>query len=302
MMDVIFKSVQAMAPFAFIRASSRLYLVLLALHVVSLAFFGGMILATELRLLGFGMQSYSVSEVLNGLRVPKRVGLALALTSGLLMFGAQAEQYSHNRWFWAKITLLVLIALNGMLFRQVSGRTGLAASISLLLWTGVIITGRGPSTIKDVMHSMVDPSGDFIFQSVQQVGDERGTHEIAPTTDAGWAEVRSYLAVLHDVPILVQGRRGARLRDRSKNPQSESEPEEIQAALDADPPSLLRRARKLQDAATLAMKAVDARDRNALLRAIDGIDKACENCHLHYWYPNDKRAQQAAREDGVTDF
>jgi hypothetical protein len=55
----------------------------------------------------------------------------------------------------------------------------------------------------------------------------------------------------------------------------------------------------LQDAAALALKAVDAKDKGALLHAIDGIDKACENCHLHYWYPNDKRARQAAKEDGV---
>jgi hypothetical protein len=49
------------------------------------------------------------------------------------------------------------------------------------------------------------------------------------------------------------------------------------------------------------MKAVDAKDKDALFRSLDGIDKACENCHLHYWYPNDKRAQEAAKEDGITD-
>jgi len=31
------------------------------------------------------------------------------------------------------------------------------------------------------------------------------------------------------------------------------------------------------------------------------VDKACESCHLHYWYPNDKRAREAAKEDGVVD-
>jgi hypothetical protein len=29
------------------------------------------------------------------------------------------------------------------------------------------------------------------------------------------------------------------------------------------------------------------------------VDKACESCHLRYWYPNDKRAQAAAKEQGV---
>jgi hypothetical protein len=51
----------------------------------------------------------------------------------------------------------------------------------------------------------------------------------------------------------------------------------------------------------VAMWANDARDKDALLKSIDSIDKACENCYLHHWYPNDKRAQEAAREDGITD-
>ena len=46
------------------------------------------------------------------------------------------------------------------------------------------------------------------------------------------------------------------------------------------------------------MQAVDAKDKDKLFKAITGIDKACESCHLHYWYPNDKRAHQAAQEEG----
>jgi Cytochrome C' len=309
-------SLQDTSLFSFIRGSSWTYLVILSLHMAALAVFGGMVLATDLRLIGIGMRSYSVSEVVNGLRIPKRFGFVLAVVSGVLLFGSQAGQYSYNPWFWAKITLLILIGVNYLVFRrgvynaypgekesskQTSARAKLAAGISLLLWTGVICAGRGPATIKDVMHSMVDPNGDFIFESIQNIGDEHGVHQKAPRTDAEWEDIRRHLAVLRQAPDLVDGRRAARPRDRSRNPQSENEPEEVQKAVAADPASLDRRARRLQNAATLAMKAVDARDKEALLRAIDGIDKACENCHLHYWYPNDHRAQEAAKEDGVTD-
>jgi hypothetical protein len=51
----------------------------------------------------------------------------------------------------------------------------------------------------------------------------------------------------------------------------------------------------------MVLKAVDSRDTTALFHAIEGIDRACENCHLHYWYPNDHRAQQAAKEQGHVD-
>jgi hypothetical protein len=293
------------------------YPVILSLHMVALAFFGGMIVITDLRLLGLGMRSYSVSEIVNGLRVPKRFGFALAAACGVLLFGSGAAQYSYNRWFWIKIALLALIAVSYSIFRrgvyngaaeldrapQIPGRAKLAAGLSLLLWTGVACAGRGPATIKDIMHSMIDPNGDYVFKSVQEIADDHGIREKAPKTDADWEDLRQHLLVLRDAPSILttEGRLAARPRDRSRNPQVENEPAEVQKLLNADRPSFIRRARRLHDAAALAIQAVDAKDKDALFHAIDGIDKACENCHLHYWYPNDKRAQEAAKEDGITE-
>ena len=159
------------------------------------------------------------------------------------------------------------------------------------------------ATIKDIMDSMVEPSGDFVFESVQEISDEHGITEKAPKTNAEWENVRRHIFVLLEAPNLLtmEGRKAARPEDRSKNPAVENQPEEIQKLLDADRPSFIRRARRLQDAAALAIRAVDAKDKDALFHAIDAIDKACENCHLHYWYPNDKRAREAAKEDGITD-
>ncbi len=302
--------------FSDLRASAYAYPVLLSLHMVALVFLGGMVLATDLRLLNLGLRSYSAPDIINGLRVPKRWCFIFAAVCGLLMFGAKAERYSYNPWFWAKVALLVLIAANYWLFRRDVYERGskpdrapqpatarIAAGLSLLLWTGVIWAGRGPATIKDIMHSMVDPSGDFLFQSVQMISDEHGTREKAPRTTEEWEDLRQRVRVLQDAPDLLTagGRMAARPRDRSKNPKVENEPEEVQRLLDADRPGFIRRAGRLRDAASMAMRAVDARDKDALLLALDGIDKACESCHLRYWYPNDKRAQEAAKADGITD-
>ena len=159
------------------------------------------------------------------------------------------------------------------------------------------------ATIKDIMDSMVEPSGDFVFESVQEIADEQGITEKAPKTDAEWESVRRHLFVLLEAPNLLtmEGRQVARPEDRSRNPEVENQPEEVQKLVDADRQSFIRRARRLQEAAALALKAVDAKDKNALFHAIEGIDKACENCHLHYWYPNDKRAREAAKQDGITE-
>src|SRR5690349_6438067 len=290
----------------FIEFIASAYPVLLSLHIVALIVLGGMIIATDLRRLGIGMPGYSISDVVNGLRIPKRVSFAIAAVCGAALFGLRAGQYSHSLWFWVKMIFLGLIAANYFIFRRASygqaqaGRPAkLAAGISLLLWTGAVFAARGPASVKDVMHSMIDPCGDFLFQSVQTISDEHGIREKAPETAAQWDEVRQRAQVLLETPDLLRGRIAARPRDRSNNPEVESQPEEIQQAMDADRPEFNGRARKLQDAAPVPIRAAEAKDKDALMGALDGIDKACEGCHVRYWYPKDQRAVEAARQDGL---
>jgi len=40
-----------------------------------------------------------------------------------------------------------------------------------------------------------------------------------------------------------------------------------------------------------ALKAVEAKDKDKLLDVGNGIDEACEKCHLQYWYPNENKPQ-----------
>ena len=153
------------------------------------------------------------------------------------------------------------------------------------------------ATIKDIMDSMVDPSADYLFESVAMIADEHGITQKAPHTDEEWKEVRRRVVQLLEAPnlLVMRGRKAARPGERSENPEVELQPEQIQALLDADRGAFVTRARALQDAALPALAAVDSKNATALFEAAGQVDKACENCHLHYWYPNDKRAQEAAR-------
>jgi len=155
-------------------------------------------------------------------------------------------------------------------------------------------------TIKDIMDSRVDPAGDFLFESVVEISDAKGIHHKQPRTAKQWAAVRHQLQVLIDAPDLLTtpGRKAAHPEDRSRDPKVENQPEQIQRLMDTQHADFVVRAGRLRDAAKVAMKAADARDPKALFKAISGIDKACESCHLHFWYPNDKRAHQAALEEG----
>jgi hypothetical protein len=159
------------------------------------------------------------------------------------------------------------------------------------------------ATIKDIMDSMVDPSADFLFESVAEIADERGVTQKAPQTDEEWKQVRRQAIVLLEAPnlLVMEGRRVAQPHERAENPQIELQPEEIQKLVDRDRPSFVRRARRLHDAAATALNAIDVKDKTALFHAIESIDRACESCHLNYWYPNDERAKQAAKEQGLVD-
>jgi cytochrome c556 len=155
-------------------------------------------------------------------------------------------------------------------------------------------------SIRTIMAAMVDPSGDFLFESVADVADEHGVSHKAPRTAQEWDAVRHHLQVLVDAEklLIAPGRKAAEPGDRSANPAVENEPEQVQKLLDAEHPDFVKRAGRLRDAASVGLKAVAAQDTKALFSAITTIDKACESCHLHYWYPNDKRAHQAAKEEG----
>ena len=139
-----------------LRGSGIIYPSILSLHMVAIAFFGMMILVTDLRLLGVGLKSYPVAELLGRLRVPKYFGFALIVTCGVLLFGAKAEEYYYNIFFRFKLIILLLILIHGAFFRpsvyrngaalDASGLTGqakLAATLSLVLWVSMAICGRG---------------------------------------------------------------------------------------------------------------------------------------------------------------
>jgi hypothetical protein len=64
--------------FAYVRSSSYMYPVILSLHMVAIALFGGMIVMTDLRLLGWAMHGRTVADVVVQLRLPKRIGFVLA--------------------------------------------------------------------------------------------------------------------------------------------------------------------------------------------------------------------------------
>ena len=158
--------------FTALRGSAYVYPIVLSLHMVGIALFGGMILMTDLRLLGWTMRKRSIADVVNQFRVPKRWGLLLTVTCGFLMFGSKAEEYYYNAFFRTKLILLAIVALQELVFYRTvyanpasldrtpstPGSAKMAAAFSLLLWTAIACCGRGIGYIEpplDKIHAKI---------------------------------------------------------------------------------------------------------------------------------------------------
>ena len=155
---------------------------------------------------------------------------------------------------------------------------------------------RPTATIKDIMDSTVDPSADFLWDSVATVVTAAGTEERAPRTDEEWTNVRRRAIQLIEATNLLQvpGRHVAKPGEKSENPGIELGPEEIETVINQDRATWIKFAHGLHDAVMPALNAIEAKNVQALSDAGELIDTACENCHLKYWYPNQEESLKAA--------
>jgi cytochrome c556 len=155
---------------------------------------------------------------------------------------------------------------------------------------------RKTATIKDIMDSMVDPSADFLWESVATIVTKAGTEERRPRTDDDWKKVRRAAITLVEATnlLIMDGRAVAKPGEKSENPGIELSPEAIRRVMDDDPDTLIKLAGSLHDAGMKALAAIDAKNADALSDAGEVIDNACETCHLKYWYPPDAERIEGA--------
>jgi hypothetical protein len=132
-----------------------LYPVVEILHIFGIVLLAGAAAMWDLRLLGVSRR-LPVSLMERHLLPWARVGFAIVLPTGLMMFVAHAMEMATNPAFQVKVALISLALLNAALFhrgvfRSVEGwdvervapvPARIAAGVSLALWAGVIACGR----------------------------------------------------------------------------------------------------------------------------------------------------------------
>ncbi len=113
--------------------------------------------------------------------------------------------------------------------------------------------------LHQTMEWVLDPAADLIWDSAGSIITEAGIEELAPTTDAGWENVRNNAAVVAQSGNLLM-LPGIAL--------GENDWMELSAGL--------------VDAGMLAVKAAEAQDSDALFKAGGQIYNVCRACHQQY--------------------
>lgn len=139
-----------------IRESDYAFSVIESVHVLFITLLVGTISILDLRMLGLILREIPVTRIARAVLPLTWAGFIVMLTSGLLLFWAEAAKNYFNPAFRVKLVLLVLVGLNPLVFhatvyRRVAEwelehrspwRARAAACASLLLWSGIIVAGR----------------------------------------------------------------------------------------------------------------------------------------------------------------
>jgi hypothetical protein len=146
------RSIQDVAVFTAVRESAYVYPIVLSTHLACIAVFGGLILVTNLRLLGWMLTDVPADALIQSLRPWKQAGFIVMVTCGALLGASKAEEYLANPFFLTKMALLAGVGLHGVYFggrvyrrdeKLISPSTArTAAVVSLVLWVGVVSMGR----------------------------------------------------------------------------------------------------------------------------------------------------------------
>lgn len=160
---------------------------------------------------------------------------------------------------------------------------------------GAVLLGemKPDLSVKEIMKYLIDPLSDNIFNAVGTIVTVEGVTDKVPTSDDEWASVKSGAVALAEGANLLKVRRpfapAGDLNNSGGANAPELSPAQIAAKVDADLPLWNKNVEALRTVALDVMRIVEKKDTKGLFDAGEALDHACENCHLEYWYPGDRK-------------
>lgn len=115
------------------------------------------------------------------------------------------------------------------------------------------------ASVRQIMNGITAPAATVVFASVGTVLSYEGARETFPKTDAEWEAVGdSAAAVVESGNLMMLGGRAV------------------------DTGDWVTLSQAMIEAAKVALKAIEAKDAEALLLSGEAINESCDNCHQKY--------------------
>ena len=133
------------------RATTWLFAVIEAVHLLGLCLLGGALLVVDLRLFGLGLKHQSIAELAENTRPWLVRAIFVMLPTGILLFFSEAVKCYYNTSFWVKMSTLAVALVFTFVVRERMIRSGtletslqsrLLGATSLALWFTVAAAGR----------------------------------------------------------------------------------------------------------------------------------------------------------------
>lgn len=135
----------------YLRESLYGFAFLLTTHVLTMLLFLGLIIMMDLRLVGIAHLGTPTPQIQKRLFPWQMFGFALCNVTGGLLVYAQPMRYYGKGYFWLKMGLMALAGVNALVIHRITYRSEalwdskaarLAGAFSLVLWAGVVCSGR----------------------------------------------------------------------------------------------------------------------------------------------------------------
>jgi hypothetical protein len=194
-----------------------------------------------------------------------------------------------------RITAAALLLLLGAVASQCSPQPAKPSASRLIGDMQPVVSA------KELMKYTIDPIADNIFNAVRWDVTAKGIVETRPRTDDDWDRVKTGAVTLAEGIYLLKVPRlfapPGDVNDSIGPNAPELSPDQIKAKIEADPVLWNAKIEALRNVALEVLDVVKKKDVDALFDAGGDLDKACEDCHIEYWYPNDRKLLTAAETD-----
>lgn len=179
-------------------------------------------------------------------------------------------------------------------------------AIMILAGCGKQQAPSGEPTVHDIMKNKVDANADALWDLTNPALANDAMIDPAKVDDATWAKIAQRAQAVADAAGELASLKtlklvgpGQKIADQDLT--GGNTPQEVQENLDRKPDDFRQFAGALQAHMNEIVAGARAHDARKLSPLVDQLDGVCEDCHLEFWYPDQKAYIESIRKAGGND-